>query len=212
MTVIVNNDHIQIHRIETPPYGTNVYILTCPRTGNSVVIDAPGSVERIQPALGDTTVQQILLTHNHLDHVSGLAQLKSALRVPVAAHLAAAAALPVTVERLLNDGDEISVGNVVLRVLHTPGHTAGSICFFSGHHLIAGDTLFPGGPGKTRSPEDFRLIIKSITEKIFPLPEETQVYPGHGEATTVKEAKRLYEIFSARPHDPHLCGDVVWTL
>jgi glyoxylase-like metal-dependent hydrolase (beta-lactamase superfamily II) len=76
--------------------------------------------------------------------------------------------------------------------------------------LFAGDTLFPGGPGKTLSPSDFRQIIESITQKIFELPDDTLVYPGHGEATTVKQAKRLYKLFSARPHDPNLCGDVEW--
>jgi glyoxylase-like metal-dependent hydrolase (beta-lactamase superfamily II) len=112
---------------------------------------------------------------------------------------------------LLNDGDEIFVGANKLRVLHTPGHTPGSVCFLVGNYLIAGDTLFPGGPGKTQSPDDFQRIIESITQRLFVLPDETKVYPGHGEATTIKEAKQQYEVFSTRPHDPNLCGDVVWT-
>jgi glyoxylase-like metal-dependent hydrolase (beta-lactamase superfamily II) len=210
MTVVAKTDDIRIDRLETAPYGTNVYTLTCLRTANSVVVDAPGEVQRIHESLRGRQPQQILITHNHFDHISGLAQLKAALQVPVAAHHADATALPVAADLLLNDGEEISVGDLKLRVIFTPGHTAGSICFFCDTHLIAGDTLFPGGPGKTRSPADFRLIIKSITEKIFVLPEETQVHPGHGEATTVGEAKRLYGVFSARPHDPDLCGDVEW--
>jgi len=95
-------------------------------------------------------------------------------------------------------------------VLHTPGHTPGGLCFLTDKYLIAGDTLFPGGPGKTQSPADFRRIIESITQKLFELPEDTQVFPGHGEATTIKEAKQQYEVFSTRPHDPNLHGDVVW--
>jgi glyoxylase-like metal-dependent hydrolase (beta-lactamase superfamily II) len=107
--------------------------------------------------------------------------------------------------------DEIFFGANKLRVLHTPGHTPGGLCFLTDKYLIAGDTLFPGGPGRTQSPDDFCQIIQSITEKLFALPEDTQVYPGHGEATTIKAAKQQYEVFSTRPHDPHLCGDVVWT-
>jgi glyoxylase-like metal-dependent hydrolase (beta-lactamase superfamily II) len=137
-------------------------------------------------------------------------ELRSALEVPVAAHPADAKDLPLKPDLLLNDENEISVGAIQLRVLHTPGHTPGSICFLADNYLIAGDTLFPGGPGRTQSPDDFRQIINSVTQKLFELPESTQVYPGHGEATTIKEAKQQYEVFSTRPQDPNLYGDVVW--
>jgi glyoxylase-like metal-dependent hydrolase (beta-lactamase superfamily II) len=128
----------------------------------------------------------------------------------VAAHPAEADDLPLEPDFLINDGDEISLGAIKLMAIHTPGHTPGSICFLADNILIAGDTLFPGGPGRTQSPDDFRQIIRSITEKLFGLSDQTEVYPGHGEATTIKEAKQQYEVFSARPQDPNLCGDVVW--
>ena len=102
------------------------------------------------------------------------------------------------------------MGAIKLKVLHTPGHTPGSVCFLAGKYLIAGDTLFPGGPGRTQSPDDFRQIINSVTQKLFELPDSTQVYPGHGEATTIKRAKQEYAVFSVQPQDPNLCGDVVW--
>jgi glyoxylase-like metal-dependent hydrolase (beta-lactamase superfamily II) len=76
--------------------------------------------------------------------------------------------------------------------------------------LIAGDTIFPGGPGRTISPTALREIIESITRKIFVLPDDTQVYPGHGDSTALKKEKDEFAVFSSRPHDPQLCGDVLW--
>jgi len=211
MTTVVENDRIQINRLELGPFGTNSYILICQETNESVVVDAPGEAGMVVERLRETKPQYILMTHDHFDHIGGLVELRSALEIPVAAHLADANDLPLEPDLLLNDGDEIFIGANKLRVLHTPGHTPGSVCFLVGNYLIAGDTLFPGGPGKTQSPDDFQRIIESITQRLFVLPDETRVYPGHGEATTIKEAKRQYEVFSTRPHDPHLCGDVVWT-
>ncbi len=210
MAIIVKYEHIQIDRLELGPFGTNSYILVCQKTNASVVVDAPGEVGMVVERLQETQPKYILMTHDHFDHIGGLVELRSALEVPVAAHLADANDLPLEPDLLLNDGDEILIGAIKLRVLHTPGHTPGGLCFLTDKYLIAGDTLFPGGPGKTQSPDDFRQIIKSITEKLFELPEDTQVYPGHGEATTIKEAKQQYEVFSARPQDPNLCGDVEW--
>ena len=111
---------------------------------------------------------------------------------------------------LLNDGDTVSFGNLRLGVLHTPGHTPGSLCFKYGRYLISGDTIFPGGPGKTGSPVRFREIIKSLTEKIFVLPDDTLIYPGHGDSTVLKKEKDEFAVFSSHPPDPGLCGDVLW--
>ena len=210
MTTVVKNEHMTIERLELGLFGTNSYILVCQRTNESVVLDAPGETKLVLERLKKTQPKYILMTHDHFDHIGGLVDLRSILEVPVAAHPADAKDLPLKPDLLLNDGDEILLGAIKLRVLHTPGHTPGSLCFFTDRYLIAGDTLFPGGPGKTQSPGDFRQIIQSITEKLFELPEEAQVYPGHGEATTIKEAKQQYEVFSSRPHDPNLCGDVEW--
>lgn len=210
MVILAKDDRVQIEKMQLGPFGTNTHLLVCGKTGCSVIIDAPGETSKILEGLEGTNPKYILMTHSHTDHVGGLAALQSALKVPIAAHPADSRHLPVPSDILLNHGDVVDFGNIQLKVLHTPGHTPGSICFLTGKYLLSGDTLFPGGPGKTWSPADFRLILESITSKIFVLPDDTHVYPGHGNSTTLKEEKRAFEAFSSKPHNPNLCGDVLW--
>jgi glyoxylase-like metal-dependent hydrolase (beta-lactamase superfamily II) len=150
------------------------------------------------------------MTHGHIDHVGALSELKSRLEIPVAAHPLDAGSLPSPPDIQLNDGDEIFFGTVRLKVFHTPGHTPGSVCFLTGQYLISGDTIFPGGPGRTNTPGALAQIIDSITRKIFVLPDDTRVHPGHGGSTVLKKEKEEFAVFSSRPHDPNLCGDVLW--
>ncbi len=210
MSVIVEDDNIRIEKLSLGPFGTNTYLLICQKTRNSLIVDAPGEADKVLKRLEGTQPRYILMTHNHMDHVEALADLKSALNVPLAAHADDAAGLPVKPEQYLEDGDTITFGDIQLRVLHTPGHTPGSLCFLTGNYLISGDTIFPGGPGKTWSPADFKKIVASLTAKIFSLPDDTEVYPGHGDGTVIKKEKQEFETFQAKPQDPNLCGDVVW--
>ena len=211
MAVVAENDSVQIERLTLGPFGTNTYVIICKTTGDSVVVDAPGEADQILRRLEETNPKYIVMTHSHLDHVGALSELRSALSVPVAAHEADARNLPRPPDILLNDGDMVSFGTLQIKVLHTPGHTSGSLCFLTSNYLISGDTIFPGGPGKTRSPADLRKIIESITSKIFTLPDDTLMYPGHGDSTIVKKEKQAFAVFSSRPHDPNLCGDVLWS-
>jgi len=215
---VAKNEYVQIDRRTLGPINTtcdsncytNCYIITCPHTGDSVLIDAPAEAPEILKQLKGTNPRYILITHGHTDHVGALSELKSKLRIPVGAHRLDADGLSERPDFLLHDGEEISFGNIRLKVLHTPGHTPGSVCFLIGKHLISGDTIFPGGPGKTGSPGDLNQIIKSITSKVFVLPDDTEIYPGHGDPTIVRKEKTELAIFSSRPHDPDLFGDVLW--
>ena len=210
MERVARNNYVQIDRLQLGPFNTNCYLLTCPMTGDSVWVDAPAEVAAMLKASERTHPRYILITHNHGDHTGALSELKSKLRIPIGVHPLDAKGLPLPADILLEDGARISCGNITLEVLHTPGHTPGSLCFFAGKHLISGDTIFPGGPGKTRSPTDFRRIIESITRKIFVLPDDTVIYPGHGDSTILRKEKEEFACFSSRSHDPKLCGDVLW--
>ena len=210
MVVVAKDDAIQIERLELGPFGTNAYIVVCQKTRDSMVVDTPADADTIMDRLKGTNPRYILLTHNHMDHLGALAELHSRLKVPLAAHALDAGNLPASVDRQLNDGDTISLGNLEFEVLHTPGHTPGGLCFKCGRYLLSGDTIFPGGPGATRSPEAFRQIVKSITEKIFLLPDDTQIYPGHGDSSVLKKEKEEFAVFSSRPHPPDLCGSILW--
>jgi glyoxylase-like metal-dependent hydrolase (beta-lactamase superfamily II) len=196
--------------VETAPYGTNAYIVTSPSRGESILVDAPGEAGRILGELEDSRLQTILLTHGHFDHTGALREIVDRLGTPVAAHAGDAGRLPVKPDTLLKDGDSISLGEHALTVLHTPGHTPGSLCFWADGILFSGDTLFPGGPGRTGTPEAFRQVVDSLQRTIFSLPDETRVFPGHGEPTVLKQEKDEFAVFAGREHSPGLCGDVLW--
>lgn len=210
MENVAQDSIIRITRLGLGPFGTNAYILVCQATGDSILVDAPGEAEEILKQLAGTNPKYIVITHNHFDHIVVLDELESRLKVPLAAHPIDGARLSPRPDIELNDGEIIGVGKLKLKVLHTPGHTPGSICLLLGRYLISGDTIFPGGPGKTGTPADFRQIVKSLETKIFVLPDDTEVYPGHGDATVLGKEKKEFAIFSSKPHDPNLCGDVLW--
>ena len=192
------------------PLDNNSYILACRQTGEAVIIDAPAEPEKLLGEVGDVKVNAIIITHRHGDHTAGLPEMKDGTGAPVAVHSDDAQALPMPPEIQLNDGDTYQVGNVRLRAIHTPGHTPGALCLLTGKLLFTGDTLFPGGPGRTGSPEAFRQVKDSITKKLLALPDDTAVYPGHGIDTTIGETRRQVQAFDSKPHPGDLHGDVEW--
>ena len=202
---------IRIHKIKCGPYDNNAYLLVSPDTNDSIIIDTPADPAELVRAAEATNVKAILITHNHLDHIQGFTEVTSAIASPVGIGAADAGALPRPPDLVLRDGDEITAGAVVLKAVSTPGHTPGSTCFVVGNRLFSGDTLFPGGPGRTRSPEDLSEIIDSIKQKLFVLGDDFVFYPGHGDDGDIKTARREYAVFESKDHAAGLSGDVLWT-
>jgi glyoxylase-like metal-dependent hydrolase (beta-lactamase superfamily II) len=193
------DERIIIRKLSVGSTDNNVYVIVDPATRESVIVDAADEASRILAAAADTRVTAIWETHGDVDHIRALEDVRRALGVPVAIHPADARSLKTPPEIELNDGDALQVGNLTFQVFHTPGHTPGGVCFYAPGHLIAGDTLFPGGPGNTRRPGgNFGQIIQMIREKLFTLPEETRVYPGHGLDTTIGAERPHLEEWIAR--------------
>jgi glyoxylase-like metal-dependent hydrolase (beta-lactamase superfamily II) len=178
---------VEVHRVVVGPFENNVYVIRCRRTGDSVLVDAANEHERLLEMCTALGVRTVVETHGHWDHVQAIPQLREA-GYDVAVRKEDAHMLD-SYDQLLEDDDALEVGRLRIRTIHTPGHTPGSICFqVEGTPLLfTGDTLFPGGPGNTKSDlGDFSVIIRSITERLYaPYGDATIVLPGHGALTTI---------------------------
>jgi glyoxylase-like metal-dependent hydrolase (beta-lactamase superfamily II) len=180
---------ILLRKLHVGSYPNEIYLLADPETREAWVIDAGYEAERVAEAAADLTVKGILITHGHQDHHEHLDDFRRLFNVPAGIGEGDAEMVASKPDFLIREGDELRFGGLTLKALHTPGHTPGSTCFLIGKHLFTGDTLFPGGPGTTKFGGHFPTIIASIRERLFTLPEDTVVYPGHGRDTTIGTEK-----------------------
>jgi glyoxylase-like metal-dependent hydrolase (beta-lactamase superfamily II) len=192
------------------PYANNVYVIVDRATKQSIFVDAPYESERAIEAAQGTDVQMIIVTHRHGDHWANIDLVKEKLGAPVFCHEDDRAPYAAKVFDTLQDGAEIELGESRVRIIHTPGHTPGSICLIVDGVLISGDTLFPGGPGRSDTPAALQQMVGSITSRLLTLPDATAVYPGHGDNTTIADAKREHAVFASKQHPADLSGDVTW--
>ncbi len=193
-----------IIKMSVGPMDNNAYLVTCTQTGESLLIDAANDADLLVGLVRDRApkLEMIVTTHQHPDHWQALAPVAEATGAPTAAHQLDAEPLPVTPDRFLAGGDAIVVGDLTFDVIHLRGHTPGSVALAlrpagerTGVHLFTGDCLFPGGPGRTTTPEEFDSLMTGLETQVFAAyDDDTVVYPGHGDDTTLGEERpRLAE-------------------
>lgn len=201
---------MKVIAMEVGSLGTNCYIAYCEQTRKAVVVDPGGNASEIIAAIKQTnlTVEYIINTHGHADHILANRQIKDATGAPLLIHASDANMLNndqqnlsaylggglngCPADQLLAEGDIITVGTMSLAVIHTPGHTPGGICLRAGNVLFSGDTLFAASIGRTDFPGgSYRQLIKSIKEKLLILPDEIRVLPGHGPETSIGYERRM---------------------
>ncbi|GMQ94761.1 MAG: MBL fold metallo-hydrolase [Acidimicrobiia bacterium] len=185
MEAVFEGNGLTIGRIVTPPLDNNVYLITCATTGASLIIDAASNPNAIATMADGTEVTAVATTHGHWDHHGAIPEVTERLGVPFMLHPADEQIAGKLADVPLDEGP-LSIGNVEARIVHTPGHTPGSVCIVLDGAVITGDTLFPGGPGATRfDHSSFDTIIESISSNLFTLRDDTVVLPGHGDSTTI---------------------------
>lgn len=200
-----------IETLVVGPLQANCYIVGDETAAEALVIDPGGDAEEILEAIAKlgATVKTIVNTHGHVDHILANRRIKEATNAPIAIHSADGGMLtnPLAAfsfllgvlkpsppaNMMLNEGDVLDVGDVHLRVIHTPGHSRGSICLYEENKgvVFTGDTLFQGGIGRTDFPGgSYQTLVDSVRTKLLTLPDETVVYPGHGPTTTIGQERR----------------------
>jgi glyoxylase-like metal-dependent hydrolase (beta-lactamase superfamily II) len=174
------------------PSGVNGYLLRCLRTEEQLLVDAADDVLFVAAIMGSRGLSTIVTTHAHDAHVRALPDLEESTFARTVAHPDDSGALPIPTAHPVRDSDVVEVGDVRLTVVHLPGHTPGSIALLysppdgSAPHLFTGDALLHGGPGATDTHQDRERLLDALGRKVFDaLPDETWIYPGHGEDTTV---------------------------
>ena len=202
---------MRVERLVLGDLGTNCWIVGAD-VGPLLVIDPADESETVLRAVGGASVEAVVLTHGHFDHVGAATSVIEATGAPLLIHPADADAAtdPMTngglffgydlsapeADRLIEDGDDIEAGDLTLRVLHTPGHTRGSVSLYAPGHLFSGDTVFAGSVGRTDFPGgSARELRRSIEEKIAPLPDDTVIHSGHGPDSTVGRERLVNPFF-----------------
>ena len=212
---------MKIHRFEFNFYGENTYLIWNEAASEAAVVD-PGMLDERENALFDTFVRSnglslkyILLTHAHIDHTFGIDYLRDTYNVPVLGSKADAplgqmrgqqAQMfnlpvrlgPVEMDSFVGDGTTLRLGNEKIEVIETPGHSPGGVCYYvpDSGFVLTGDTLFQGSIGRTDLPGgNHNTLLRSVRNKLFTLPDDTTVYPGHGPATTIGTEKRSNPFF-----------------
>jgi len=190
---------VRVDKLIVGPFENNVFIVRCKRRGDAVLLDAANEHELLLEVCRETGVRRVLTTHGHWDHIQAVEAVRNA-GIDVGIAEADAEMLP-AYDFVIPDDEVYTVGDLRLRSIHTPGHTRGSTSFLLEDEplLFTGDTLFPGGPGNTSTPgASFEQILGSIDRRLFTLPADLLVLPGHGLDTTIGEERPHLDDWAAR--------------
>lgn len=203
----VNDTQLSVHTVTGGPLDVNTYVVGAEGGSSCIVIDPGAEFQRVKAAVGDRRVEAVLLTHAHFDHMlyaapwidTGAKLYVHSLDAPalqdealnLCSMIRVSLALP-SADRLLADGDVIELAGVTMRVLHTPGHTPGSVCYLSGHTLFSGDTMFYQSYGRVDLPGGSARQMFDSLKRLGDLEESTLVYPGHGMKTKIAWERGMY--------------------
>lgn len=202
---------MNVERLVLGALDTNCFLVSDGNGGPLIVVDPAGDDAELLVAIGTRPVEAVVLTHGHFDHLGAVRSVMTATGALLLVHKADARAITSAegsggamfgfdytapaADRTLVDGDVVQVGGLRLAVIHTPGHTPGSICLFGDGHLMSGDTLFAGSVGRTDFPGGDARAMRSSIGRLADLPDETRVYCGHGPDTTIGRERRVNPFF-----------------
>ncbi len=191
---------VEVRKLSVGGMDNNAYVLVDTGSNAALLIDAADDSERLLAEVDGLELTAIVTTHGHRDHWQALDRLADVTGSPVWLHPDDASMVPRAADRAAADGEILRFGASSVRLIHTPGHTPGSTCLLLGDsHLFTGDTLFPGGPGNTFGNADaFAAVMRSLRERVFALGDETWVYPGHGDDTTLGAERPHLDEWQAR--------------
>jgi len=203
------------------PLFNNIWLIGSKKTKNAILLDAPPDINNIKKFLinnNQWNINSIFITHNHYDHIDGLKDIISFLNKEIIIWIG------------INDSDKLKelkinpkyikyyenskqykLNQTIIQFISTPGHTPGSTCILIEDNLFSGDTLFPGGPGRTQDSKSFKILIDNIEKKLLNLSEHIIVHPGHGNDTTIKNSLNEFQIFKSKNLNiDNLSGNITW--
>jgi glyoxylase-like metal-dependent hydrolase (beta-lactamase superfamily II) len=195
---------LTITKLSVGPMDNNAYLLECTESGELLLVDAANEPDRLLSLLGGRPLSRVVTTHRHFDHWQGLAEVVTSTGARTYAGRDDVEGIPVATDEPLDDGSIVPVGQAQLRVITLVGHTPGSVALVyddpAGHpHLFTGDSLFPGGVGKTSGPADFTSLLDDVEKKLFgQLADDTWFYPGHGNDSTLGAERPALSEWRAR--------------
>ena len=205
---------LELRRRLVGPWPMNTYALICPDTRASVLIDPGADPETLMEMLAGTQPIAILLTHTHPDHVGALQEMRERLQIPLLAHPGPYfKGMALATDRVIADGEIVSVGRHTLKAHYAPGHIDDMICFavIGGNDIVVGDTVFAGGPGNTRSAAAFQTTLRTLRDVVLVWPDDSICHAGHGPSFRLGDKRAAIEGFLARDHGDFY-GDATWDM